>query len=435
MLLGPLFTQQGNDLPGQTPTPTPVVQRIKFKAESVDANIERTLRIVRVRGFTDETNMDTIVFALMKADGIESLQANPFFGQPERDREKFLPVVAEVLVKEETDFTELKQEIEKEGVLSDVFFSVHALLKIPQEITIESINAELGLEREYLFSQPFAEALVNIDALPGDKMKIFIEMELAGDQLVSLTAYEEENLSSKPVPRSAEATAVISSLESETGFTGTIRFGGLNVLEIERELEEIEDVNKVSISLSIEINSFFIHFNAEGLSQEEITVVEKDIDSAIKDTNGIYSVSFDSNEETIVAEIAFERPETLAAVRADALASLSQAGLGERIVLIENPLASISGKIIFLKESLSGTIDEVRAVLLAKGMPLTLFQPATVSVQELTDLDTGEEFPYSEPISARLFPGYSEGGEVEVDVAFYTQRGIVMLAQASEREV
>ncbi len=431
MIAAPFLSAWHSNSSSPTPTPVPV-QKIKFTADSVDANIERMLRIVRIQGYTNETSMDAIVSSLIKLDEIQSLQSNPFFGQPDKNREKFLPFVAEVLVEEKTDFTELKKKIEKEGILSDVSFAVHALIKLPQKIKIK--NQDLNLERDYNFSKPFAEALVDAGAMQGDRLKVYIEMELVGDEIASLSAYEEKNLSLMPVARVSEAEAEIVSLEPEANFVGKIRFGGFSVSELEKEIEKIEDVNTAKISLTTGLNSFFIYFSSKDLSEKETAIMKQDINSIIRDVNGVMDVSFDSNADTIKTEVAFERPETLAVIESDSMAGLSKAGLGERVLSIENPLADITGKIKFFHESLKGPVEKVKSILRTRGLTLTLFQPASLKIETLVDKNTGTAFQNTEPVSARLLAGHSIGDTVKAKVSFYTMRDKVLLAQAIEIE-
>ncbi|GEM_PF-2623817 len=433
-VIGGSIVTSSNDGNNQTPTPTPAIQRIQFEASSVDANVERMLRVVRLQGYTSETNMDAILSRLIRIDGIESFQNAPFFGQPDRSREDFLPFFVDFLAAENTDFIALGEAIEDDGIISDVSFIGRALLRIPQKITIVSSSKDLNLQRDYNFSQPFLEGFVGITAVQGDMLKINIELELTGDQIVSLDAYEVQNISAQPVSRSAEVTAEIVSLSPELAFEGSILYGGFSAGELEEELSEIADANNAEVNLNAQSREFTIDFNTQGLETEQsVLSLEQDINAALSGIEGISGISFSSEPGKLSALISFASLEGFAALREQAFSAFEEAGLSERVSSVENPFAQISGKIEFSHNSLGGAAEKVSDALLSRNLGLTVFQPAELDVNSLRDIDSNEEFFSGEAISARLLPGHSTGEKVEAVVAFYTQRETIVLAQANEK--
>jgi hypothetical protein len=420
----------GGDVPvGPTPVEEPTIY---FVAENVDANVFELSSLYPMKGYTNETNLATVLEALNSLDSIDRL-AVAEFQNPEPSKERFMPLYAEVIPAKDYNIGAVVAEIRSKGILSDLAVSRKAVVKIPVLVSMKSAQADLNLSKDVNFEEPFAGAIVSIDSMVGDELKVSLSLAMKGDVISreTMQAYMSDNLSIYPVRRLAETSAKIARLDDFLGFENTIKYNGFDLNALKASLEGIGGIQKTELSLDLIGGSFALDINAAGT---DLNALKQDINSAFSGMAGITAVAFTESEGKLNAVITYNPETGYAAIRPLALAEAEKILAGKGYSLVD-PNADLNCLLFFSGALPSELALNAKEAVAAQGVDLNFWRQAFFDANSLTDFQTGEEFVFPEGISqlpVRVKPVSELGQDLNLQILFQTTRKTIDVAYAAE---
>lgn len=210
--------------PEQPTEPTPEnFPQIAFYADDVDANIHELAALYPIYGFTNETNLMNVAQSIQSLESVERV-FSPEFYDPVPEKERFMPFYAEIVPTRDSNIERVMEEIESEGILTELEAYRKAVVKIPQKLTLYSLQRDLNISRDHNFEEPFAICTVTTDSMVGDRLKIRLILSMRGDQVLreTMEAYMKENLSAMPQIHQAMVAEKISSIDRMLGFERSV---------------------------------------------------------------------------------------------------------------------------------------------------------------------------------------------------------------------
>ncbi|MFH1234147.1 MAG: hypothetical protein V1493_00870 [Candidatus Diapherotrites archaeon] len=429
-----LMSNQEQDGGGDVPIgPTPVEeQTIYFIAENIDANVFELSSLYPLKGYTDETNLAKVLEELNLLDSIDRLAAAEF-QNPDPSKERFMPLYAEVIPAKDYNIGAVVEEITSKGILSDLAVSRKAVVKIPLRISMKSAQADLNLSKDVNFEEPFAGAIVSVDSMAGDELKVTLSLAMKGDIIAreTMQAYMSDNISIYPVRRLAETSAKIARLDDFLGFENTIEYNGFDLNALKASLEGIAGIQKAEVSLEGIGGSFALDINAAGT---DINAMKQDINSAFTALAGITNVQFTESEGKLNAVIAYDPETGYQAIRPLAVAEAEKLLAGKGYAFVD-PSADLNCVLFFSEAVPSELALNAKAAVAAQGLDLNFWQQAFFDANSLADFQTGEEFVFPEDITelpVRVDPGAEIGQDLNVQILFQTTRKTIDVAYAAE---
>ncbi len=357
--------------PPEQPKPKPTQQQPieSFKAEEIDANVEQGVREVY----------------------------NPNYSRPEQNKLAFF---CDILLESDSNIESILSSIEEKGILSNAEAYVKAMLKLPAELTLHSVDA--NKTKEFRFDRPFVIGVVSLDTKPGDQLKVNLYLQLQGDALVkgSAKAYETNNLSATPRFYSQDVNATIASLEPKFVIAEQFSYDGFDLNVLESELNGLGDVNNASLSLKLR-EYFYVSVDGNILK---------------------IKIFFDSSEH-----------KNYASLRAAIASLLSEKGIEHSIENVDAFIsATLSLRELLQGEEASKLSDSIKQLLGGYGIEASIAQPAKLIIETITDPDKNIEIPLKENVDATLLAGHSVGETVSVKVDFMLVRKEVSYIEATE---
>ncbi|MBN1940963.1 MAG: hypothetical protein JW772_02160, partial [Candidatus Diapherotrites archaeon] len=323
---------------------------------------------------------------------------------------------------------EMFESIEASGLFESLIGFSFALVELPQKILFESENSELGLTREYEFADNFSNAIVGLESIKGDKLKVDISATFLGTELADIFAYEAENITATPIWGDTKLDLEVASLEKEILFAATVfASNALTKDSLESELETIADVNSVEINFPSIAPKIFV----SSASAWE--------DSKVHDFNiflqGIEHQRADIfNDTEFFVEIVFDTDSNLLDAKQAIEAQISAMGAEASV---EENSDEILGSLFLL------TVDSAKAALALEELlsanafgEITIKQIGRLGLAELTDANTSTAYavPNNE-IDATLNTGHLIGDSVSAEITYSVVRGEIGYIRAVEETI
>jgi copper chaperone CopZ len=344
-----------------------------------------------------------------------------------------MPLYAEVIPAKDYNIGAVVEEINSKGILSDLAVSRKAVVKIPLVISMKSVQADLNLSKDVNFEEPFAGAIVSIDSMVGDELKVTLSLAMKGNVISreTMQAYMSDNLSIYPVRRLAETSAKIARLDDFLGFDNTIKYNGFDLNALKASLEGIDGIQKAEISLEQIGGSFGLDINAAGT---DINTMKLDVNSAFTALAGITKVALTESEGKLNANITYDPETGYAAIRPLALAEAEKILAGKNYAFVD-PNADLNCVLFFSGLVPSEIALNAKAAMAVQGVDLNFWRQAFFDANSLADFQTGEEFVFPEGISelpVRVKPSSEIGRDLNLQILFQTTRKTIDVAYAAE---
>ncbi len=397
--------------PPEQPKPKPTQQQPieSFKAEEIDANVEQLTSTYVLYGQTTVANPFELISKLKSIEGVREVY-NPNYSRPEQNKLAFF---CDILLESDSNIESILSSIEEKGILSNAEAYVKAMLKLPAELTLHSVDA--NKTKEFRFDRPFVIGVVSLDTKPGDQLKVNLYLQLQGDALVkgSAKAYETNNLSATPRFYSQDVNATIASLEPKFVIAEQFSYDGFDLNVLESELNGLGDVNNASLSLKLR-EYFYVSVPLQ--ADENIEELKNDLNVIIRSIENVNNVEFEH-----------------ASLRAAIASLLSEKGIEHSIENVDAFIsATLSLRELLQGEEASKLSDSIKQLLGGYGIEASIAQPAKLIIETITDPDKNIEIPLKENVDATLLAGHSVGETVSVKVDFMLVRKEVSYIEATE---
>ncbi len=217
--------QKPTDTP-QTPAPNLAPTIIPFAADNVDAKVEDLFGAFILTGTTAQPDLAKIDAQLTGIEGVvrvssqfrslegtEGPQKLTYFAEVTYDNQRLTP-------------PQLLQAIQTQAsFLQEVVVYPIGLVSLPA--TVQLVNTDLNLTKDYRFTDPFAQAFLTVDTQKGDTIQVHINADLAGEQVRQMVVYESQNTGNAPQYVSLTGTYAIDALGKNLAVLGDFPYGSL----------------------------------------------------------------------------------------------------------------------------------------------------------------------------------------------------------------
>ncbi|MEM0359901.1 MAG: hypothetical protein QXK06_01010 [Candidatus Diapherotrites archaeon] len=419
----------GDKPPVEEPTPSSQPQ-IYYFAQDLDANVFELSQVYPLKGYTSETNLSNVTSELSSLESIDRIFAAEF-QNPEPDRERFMPVYVEILLKPGKSIDDATSEISSKGILSDIVASRKAVVKVPSIVSLKSVQSDLNLSKTVTLEEPFVSAIVSTDAMSGDELKIVLYLAMKGEEIVgeTMTAYMSDNISAKPRFRITQTSGKIARLDNFLGFEKKVSYNGFDPLELKAALEGINGVQKAEVLLESINSSFSIDANISG---KDLNMLKQDLNSAFNAINGITGISFTETGTLLSITLSYNLEEGYAKIMPVAVAKAEEI-LASKDYSLKHPTADLNC-ILFLSGNPAEIARSAESVFSSFGVDGNFWQQAFFEIKTLTDKSTGEEFAFPQGISelpVRVKPGSEINTDLNLQIIFQTTRKNIDAAYAT----
>lgn len=412
-------TPSETPVPGETPADN---SKVAFFAQGVDANIQELSQVYPLQGYTDKTNLATMIESIQRLESVSRV-LNPKFGNPERGRERFMPFSAEIVPSRDSNIEEVKRELVENSILSDVVAFRKAIVKLPVHIKVKSLKQDLNLSRDVSLEEPFASCIVVTNALVGDQLKVTLYLQMAGQRVLkeTLQSSMEEDLSMQPKYHKAEFETSIARVENYLGFEELFPYNGFDRNNLKQSLLGVNGVETADFKLLLRESSFEVKMPLSG--SEDANKLKKDLNAVLLPLPGVEKVSFALDENKLSAHAAFKQ-EAYATVRSGALKALKSTFPDSNFEFVD-PKASIQGSVGFSADASAEEIAKNSHVVFQLfGLKPVIWQNTFFDANFLPATDGNFSVPEGQQeMPLRAKPGSKPGDAVKVNVYFSTIRG------------
>ncbi|MEK6972691.1 MAG: hypothetical protein AABW72_01460 [archaeon] len=406
-------------------------QTITFTADKVNATVKNTLSVVKLSGYTKETNINELDKKLFSVKGISNVLSSSFSKDPNNN---MLIYVAEITTKmPDENISEFVYQIQKSVGLLNIYAAKKALLKIPK--TVKMKNADLNIEKEFEFEQPFTEALVELATIPDDKIEISLVITSSGSKIISRTAYETNNISLLPEQYSTEAMLKINELNYSLVFSGPIDYNGFDVNILETALmNELPGINFARIELdAFEPVAYLGILKTALVGNLDQNVIKEALQNNLGSLAIINNLEFSEDENKFIVKLSVNGQENYSFVISLVSDYLKDLGLNDQDFGFKPITVDIMGEARFGTKELYDTTLSLEKILKNNGIIIIARQKATVSLNEPLTAN-GQTHNYDENFVGLLIPKHVENEVYKIKVNFAVQRGKVTVIQAVENK-
>jgi hypothetical protein len=261
--------------------------------------------------------------------------------------------------------------------------------------------------------------------MEGDALNVTVSATFVGEEATNIIAYENENLTAKPVYGKALLDAEISSLESSLFFSAEITHSSLEKAALlESNANAITGAGEAQVSLP-EIQPL-IYIESQGSMEEaEFMALQQffsDLNGQASITNSPLSgkISF---EETIHAEAFIEKKGLIEG-------RLGELGIG---AIVTEETGTLSGQLNFESSASSAVASKLSKLLEEISLQYEIFQPGTVLAEEIYDSTLNASYPVpNSEMQALLLPGHAIGSIAKVEAEYEIVRESISTAFATE---
>lgn len=406
-------------------------QTITFTADKVNATVKNMLSVVKLSGYTTETNISDLDKKLFSVKGISNILSSSFTKDPNNN---MLIYIAEITTKiPDENISDFVYQIQKSVGLLNIYAAKKALLKIPK--TVKMKNADLNIEKEFEFGQPFTEALVELATIPDDKIEISLVINSAGSKITSRTAYETGNLSLMPEHYSTESMLKIDELNYSLVFSGPIDYNGFDVNILETALwKELPGINFARIELdTFEPVAYLGILKTSLVGNHDQNIIKEALQSNIGSLAIINNLEFGEDENKVIAKISVNGQENYSFVISLISNYLEDLGLNDQDFGFKPITADIMGETKFDTKDLYDNALAIEKILKNNGIIIIARQKATVSLNGPLSANN-QTYAYGENFVGLLIPKHVEGDIYKIKVNFVVQRGKITVIQAVENK-
>lgn len=180
-----------------------------------DSSVLKELNSVRIAASTNETNKNNIDISVRSIENVSRISSSQFVKQGEG-----WYYFAEIELERDSSINEVLNEIFS---LSYFTGEIEESLK---RVTIETpesttlYNSDLNLERNFIFNFETTVALASVNTLPRDEISVSGEIQLRGNEIVSLNLVESSNPNLEGTNYTLEETLTINELGEELFIEG-----------------------------------------------------------------------------------------------------------------------------------------------------------------------------------------------------------------------
>jgi len=395
---------------------------LDFFAEGVEAVVSDMLPSIRIMAETLDTDVIAVNNSVYGIEGIKRVSNGRFQQYPYTNLGAGYVYAADISFDVSLSSEEILEKLEAETSLQFIEGGKYALVEVPEVISMKSVNEELGLEKDYEFSERITEAIVDFEALEGDVLSVTVQGVLVGIQMTNVFVVENENLTAAPVQKTVLIEAPVSFLEDRLLFNAEIPFSLLEgTSSLEEELNEIPGILDANVFVSSTDSILSISFEEEAeesaLSDFK-TFVEGLGAELIEADEQNYSVSFE-------AEIsAAEFSEKMLGIES----KLLELGL---VASVEESKGFLAGQAQLDSAENKIASNALRALLESRVLEIDLTQPGWLELEEITDSDDSYAVPEA-IVNVSLQSGHSLGETVQVEATLVIVRGVIESVQATE---
>ncbi|MEM4256916.1 MAG: hypothetical protein QXD98_01005 [Candidatus Diapherotrites archaeon] len=193
--------------------------QVNYTASGVDANVIQVFPSAIVLGKTSEAETYAIDSKIMSSNIVLSISNSEFVGDIYR---------AQVRFKSTSDFQKLQEFLSNTEELSQLGIFPQALIKLGGKTQLK--NEETGITLDYEFPMNQVNAIVQLDTLKGDKIKVDLVAIFEGKQLVNALAQETSNLETAQQLVFTGGTYNVSQISDDYAFNTIAKFNEVNKL-------------------------------------------------------------------------------------------------------------------------------------------------------------------------------------------------------------
>jgi len=407
---------------------------LEFSASNVEGTINSLLFSGLIIGCTSKQDLTEINRELLKIKTIKAITSSMFFKEPRLCNN--LGFRAEMVFDSNTDFSLLSNEVQEKAGLSNIVIYRKAIVKIPQNVKLKGagIAADLNITKDFNFSQPFVEAFVEPNTLEKDNVLVDLQLQLKGNQIVSVNAFVSQNLSLYSF-HEIERTTKLFSLEKKIVFElKNAEYDGFNTAEIEARLKDLNEVSNALIKVS-DLSKFSVIVNYSDLNSIDFNKLEffSLVEEKLKTLPEIKSIELSeptNNSSTFRVLIDWNTSVNLIELQNKIKELLFSFGLKEKRISITNPVATIQGEIDITVTETKELADKINKLLFPRIVP-ELHQLAKIAFSKLEDQN--EFFYAEEPIDAVILTGHSMLDDINFTIRFAAERDKIVQALAIEK--
>lgn len=415
-----------NSPPPQSPSDgSTQATAVRFQASGVEATVEQLFPTVLLTASTKEAEISKINSEVLKISGIKRLNNSSYSQQTTGSLSGPLVFVAEISIDSEGLREQIASEIAKIVFFSDSSVFPLGLVSLPKTVSFK--NTALNLTQDHTFSNPSAQAYLNLGTIEGDKITVSLEASIAGSQLQSLFVAEEQNITAFPKLVSLSGEFEISSFKSEISASAKTNYSGKEkISELNSKIKEISGVSDsklepVQTGLPLEITFF-----------ENALVFEQDLNTLLSDFNGVGG--HDYNAESKELKVFFDEQVDFFSLVEDLKSELNSLNFSVKEVF--EPKILVEGEIELGSSDSKESIEKIKTVFEEYGIVEEKFlQKAKITATELVDFQNNQTYKVEESFfEAMVLPVRTAGEKVNLQIILIISRGKILSISASEAE-
>ena len=404
-------------------TISPPITAISFTATGVEVTVQTLFPTVLLTASTKEGEISVIDSSILGINGIKRIN-NSFYRQPTAPS-LVGPIVyvAELSVQTDASHQEIAQLIEELGIFSDSSIFSIGLVNLPQTVIFE--NFELNLTQEHTFSNPSAQAYMNLGTTEGDKIFVTLQAQLASQNLQNLLAFEESAQPTTPQLVQLKQEFEITELKSTLLFSSQIDLSQTsNLGEIEEKIKELENVTGATLEFTPTSDPLTIVF------EESAIIFEEDLETFFTGFEGV--TDFEIEIENKQAKVFFDPEIDFLQFQTDIITEMNSFSFTVKESI--EPKARVEGTINSTLTDLVDLSTSVNSVLEEnKILEISFFQEAKAVADQIVNEETGETFIVEEGFfDAQINLGHSNAEIILFDVLLITSNGEILSISAFE---
>jgi len=418
--------------------PTPISQAENFIAKNVDANITELTTGYKIYGYTENYNIYELTEQIRGA-GFERVDA-PAYRTNANAKTLF---VFDTSLRRDENIDSLLNALEKNKILENPGAYRKAVIKIPANVRFE--NPDTNEKKDINFEEPFLVALVALDSLQGDKLKVTIYAQIQGNQLIrnTINAYEEDNLSIRPLSFKQDINAQIESIENAFNIFQSTKYAGFDDEKLKADVLELHDINDFTINLLLS-STFNANISLDANKKNASEIVQdlnKDLNSIVSAPITSAKISYDENSHEARISITFEtKPAKNYALARESVSKwLEKKGLQFEIepvqALIDAKVSLAQSLPASKRRELGKKIVEIFAKHSTQIDDSRFVETGYIKANSVKRPDTNAVVNIVEPVRTVLAFGHEPGEYVEVELNFYMQRDVLLGADAVEKRI
>jgi hypothetical protein len=413
----------GDQQPVQPPT------SLDFVADDVNAIVFQMLPSMKISGETGETDIARINSRIYAIEGVKRLSSKFEQSQYTMLGTGFV-YSAEISFSSDLNIPAMLERIESATSLKYIEGYTFALIELPKSIEMKSKEAALGLSKNYAFSEDITEAFVNFGTMEGDLLNVSVSATFIGDEATNILAYENENLTARPIQGKAVLEAEVASLENRLLFSAEITRSGLGAAEkLEQDANAINGVLATDFSIPSIAPKIYIEGQG-GLPEDGFARLEQ----ALQDLNAD-SVSIENNPVAVTVSFSESLDSQAFLEKKQAIEALIPFIALDFAALVKEETGTLSGQLSLEGSASSQAASSLSKILAPVAQEFEIFQPGKVLAEEIFDqgTNTAYEVPNGE-IQALLLPGHAIGSGATVEAEYEIARGKISSSFATEKK-